>query len=79
MGADFDMAAFNARMVTGEPTLRPRLAAVPVQMPLPPAPKGGSIYENQKGTAARYFDTYEAVAGEAEAEAGSPAQAAAGR
>ena len=58
-GADFDMAAFDAQMVAGQPTLRPRLEAVPVQLPLPPAPLGGSIYENQKGTAARYFDTFE--------------------
>ena len=77
VGADFDMDAFNARMVTGEPTLRPRLEAVPVQLPLPSAPKAGSIYENQKGAAARYFDTFDAVAGAAEAD--SPAQAAAGQ
>ena len=77
VGPGFDLAAFNAQMVTGEPTLRPRLAAVPVQLPLPPAPKGGSIYENQKGTAARYFDTFEAVT--AAAGDGASVEAAARR
>ena len=38
---------FNAHILRGEPTNRPRLAAVPVLMPLPPALKGGSIYETQ--------------------------------
>lgn len=61
VGPDFDMDAFDAQMVTGEPTVEARVEAVPVRMPLPPAPKAGSIYENQKGTAARYFDTFESA------------------
>jgi phytanoyl-CoA hydroxylase len=50
-----DLAGFNARLVAGEPSLEPRLAAVPVRLPLPPAPNQGSIYENQLGAKRRYF------------------------
>ena len=67
VGHDFDLAAFDAQMVAGEPTVEARVEAVPVRLPLPPAPKAGSLYENQKGTAARYFDTYETSAAEAAA------------
>ncbi|MBV8651332.1 MAG: phytanoyl-CoA dioxygenase family protein [Alphaproteobacteria bacterium] len=50
-----DLAAFDARLVTGEPSIEPRLAPVPVRMPLPPAPNQGSIYENQLTSKRRYF------------------------
>jgi phytanoyl-CoA hydroxylase len=50
-----DIAAFDKLIVAGEPTLAPRLTAVPVRLPLPPADLQGSIYENQKGLANRYF------------------------
>jgi phytanoyl-CoA hydroxylase len=50
-----DFADFNARMVRGRPTIEPRLSAVPVRMPLPPSPSQGSIYENQKAQAKRFF------------------------
>ncbi len=50
-----DIDAFDRMVVAGAPTLTPRLAAVPVRLPLPPAHKGGSIYENQKSLANRYF------------------------
>lgn len=46
---------FDRRMLAGESTLTPRLAPVPVRMPLPPALHQGSIYENQRGSARRYF------------------------
>lgn len=49
--------AFDDLMVAGRPTLEPRLTAVPVRLPLPPADKQGSIYENQKGLANRFFAT----------------------
>jgi phytanoyl-CoA hydroxylase len=52
-----DLAAFDARLVTGAPTIEPRLAAVPVRLPLPPAPHQGSIYENQTSAKRRYFET----------------------
>ncbi len=50
-----DIAAYDALMVAGTSSLEPRLADVPVRLPLPPADKAGSIYENQKGLAHRYF------------------------
>jgi len=46
---------FNARLVAGAPTIAPRLTQVPVRMPLPPAPRQGSIYENQTLAKNRYF------------------------
>jgi phytanoyl-CoA hydroxylase len=48
---------FNGRMVLGKPTIEPRLTPVPVRMPLPPAPFQGSIYENQRAAAKRFFIT----------------------
>jgi ectoine hydroxylase-related dioxygenase (phytanoyl-CoA dioxygenase family) len=50
-----DLAAYDANLVAGASTITPRLAAVPVRMPLPPAPHQGSIYENQTTTRTRYF------------------------
>src|SRR5215470_6851688 len=51
--ANFD--EFNGRMVLGRPTIEPRIVPAPVRMPLPPAPFQGSIYENQKAAAKRFF------------------------
>ena len=48
---------FNDRIVLGQPTIEPRLAPVPVRMPLPPAPFQGSIYENQRAATKRFFAT----------------------
>ena len=50
-----DLAAYDANLIAGRPTIAPRLAAVPVRMPLPAAPHQGSIYENQTTARARYF------------------------
>ena len=50
---------FNGRMVLGEPTIEPRVVAAPIRMPLPPADHQGSIYENQRSTARRFFATLE--------------------
>jgi phytanoyl-CoA hydroxylase len=50
-------AEFNGRMVRGETTSEPRLANVPVRIPLPPSPFQGSIYENQKASRKRFFAT----------------------
>ena len=47
---------FKALTVAGEHR-EPRLAPAPVRMPLPPATKQGSLYENQKGMRNRFFDT----------------------
>jgi phytanoyl-CoA hydroxylase len=50
-----DLAAFNARLISGAPTIEPRVTPVPVRMPLPPALHQGSIYENQSDASRRYF------------------------
>ena len=50
---------FNADIVTGKPTLEPRLTPVPVRIPLPAAIFQGSIYENQRTLGNRYFAVYE--------------------
>jgi phytanoyl-CoA hydroxylase len=49
------IAAFNALMAAGEPR-EPRLAPAPIRLPLPPAAKQGSLYENQKGMKNRFFE-----------------------
>ena len=51
-----DLAEFDSRLVSGEPSLEPRIAPAPVRMPLPPALNQGSIYENQ--TSARRFFSF---------------------
>jgi hypothetical protein len=50
------MEKFDTLLLAGEPTLEPRLAPVPVRLPLPPAENQGSIYENQRATGRRYFE-----------------------
>ena len=47
---------WHALMVAGEDTLAPRLTPVPIRLPLPPAANQGSIYENQRGLANRFFE-----------------------
>jgi phytanoyl-CoA hydroxylase len=49
-----DIDEFNSRLLTGSP-VEPRLAPVPVRVPLPPAARQGSIYENQAGGSNSYF------------------------
>ena len=55
---------FNGRIVRGEPTLVPRVEAVPVRIPLPTRPNAipGSIYDNQLGLDNRFFDKQEGAA-----------------
>ena len=48
---------FDELLLAGEPTIEPRLAPVPVRLPLPPAEYQGSIYENQRTSGRRYFAT----------------------
>jgi phytanoyl-CoA hydroxylase len=55
---------YEGRMVRGESTATPRVAPVPVRLPLPAAKFQGSIYENQRASKSRFFKTY----GEAAAE-----------
>ena len=47
---------FDSLMVCGQ-TREPRMEHVPVRLPLPPAAKQGSLYENQKGMKNRFFAT----------------------
>lgn len=47
---------FDARLLCGEPTLRPRMTAVPVRMPFPKAPESASLYQSQKYMANRFFE-----------------------
>ena len=51
---------FNEQLIVGEPSLAPRLVPLPVRMPLPPAAFQGSIYENQRTTGRRFFETADA-------------------
>ena len=48
---------FDELLLAGAPTLAPRLTSVPVRLPLPPAEYQGSIYENQRATGRRFFET----------------------
>ncbi len=56
-----DIAEFNERVVSGMPTIVPRVVAAPIRMPLPPSPHPGSIYENQTGARNKYFKVRELV------------------
>jgi hypothetical protein len=50
---DFD--EFNSRLLCGDPVVAPRMTAVPVRLPLPPASRQGSIYETQSAAKKSYF------------------------
>jgi ectoine hydroxylase-related dioxygenase (phytanoyl-CoA dioxygenase family) len=56
LGFPGGIEAFDKLMVAGE-TQQPRLAPAPIRLPLPPATLQGSLYENQKGMKARFFET----------------------
>jgi ectoine hydroxylase-related dioxygenase (phytanoyl-CoA dioxygenase family) len=62
---DFD--DFRGKLLCGEDTIEPRMEAVPVRLPLPPAAHQGSIYENQRARQSRYFQP----AGELEGAVGN--------
>ena len=47
-GPDAIWKDLQARMICGQPSLQPRVEPVPVRIPLPPAPGGGSIFQVQK-------------------------------
>ncbi len=62
LGFPDGIEAFDRLIVAGRSTIAPRLAPVPVRLPLPPASLQGSIYENQKGMRTRYFAQTQAPA-----------------
>jgi ectoine hydroxylase-related dioxygenase (phytanoyl-CoA dioxygenase family) len=47
---------FDARMLCGEPTLKPRMVPVPIRMPFPKAPEAASLYQSQKYMQNRFFE-----------------------
>ena len=63
MADDQIWSEYRNNLLCGDDTIEPRMADVPVRLPLPPAPNQGSIYENQKSTKSRYFETADAAAG----------------
>jgi phytanoyl-CoA hydroxylase len=52
-------ADYDSRIVLGNPPAEIRVREAPVRMPYPPAPHQGSIYENQKDSGRRFFETFE--------------------
>ncbi|WP_205625038.1 phytanoyl-CoA dioxygenase family protein [Geminicoccus roseus] len=55
-GGQMDWDSWQALMLTGETDpIAPRMADVPVRLPLPPAKSQGSIYENQRGLKRSFF------------------------
>ena len=52
-----DWDAFNGQILRGEPTNTPRMEPIPVYVPLPQPPTGGSIYEVQTHMSARPLAT----------------------
>ena len=54
-----DLEEFNSRLLCGEPTIQPRMVAVPVRIPLPKPADATSLYQAQKKLAHRYFDVYD--------------------
>lgn len=57
---DFD-EFFSERMITGTPTLTPRMVPVPIRVPLPFNRDPETIYNLQLAAARRYFDVYREV------------------
>lgn len=43
----------HSRMIIGSPVIEPRMEALPVRIPLPPAPQAGSIFQSQRSGGAR--------------------------
>ena len=48
---------YDSRILCGQPTICPRLEPIPVRIPQPQPQRTGSIYELQRGTARRSFET----------------------
>ncbi len=54
LGFPGGIETFDALMVVGQ-SRQPRLTPAPIRLPLPPAARQGSLYENQKGMTTRFF------------------------
>jgi hypothetical protein len=64
MAALQDFDDFRSKLLCGEDTIEPRMEPVAVRLPLPPATHQGSIYENQRARASRFFhDELESAVG----------------
>lgn len=50
-----DFEEFDSRLLSGGSVVTPRMTAVPVRMPFPPASRQGSIYETQAAAKKSYF------------------------
>ena len=50
-----DFQEYDSRLLSGGSVVTPRLTAVPVRMPLPPAARQGAIYETQSAAKKSYF------------------------
>lgn len=50
-----DFEEFDKRLLAGGSVVTPRMTAVPVRMPFPPAARQGSIYETQAAAKKSYF------------------------
>jgi phytanoyl-CoA hydroxylase len=55
LGFPEGLARYDSMMIAGAPSIEPRLAPVPVRLPLPVAGGQGSIYETQKSASRRFF------------------------
>ena len=53
LGAQEFLADLAARTIIGKPSLAPRMEALPIRLPLPPAPDAGSIFKTQKSAGAK--------------------------
>ena len=53
---DVNWDQWRERLLTGEETWTPRMAALPVRVPLPVPTHEGSIFENQRDMAGRFFE-----------------------
>ncbi|MGE4339744.1 MAG: phytanoyl-CoA dioxygenase family protein, partial [Pigmentiphaga sp.] len=50
-----DYEEFNSRLLSGQPSNIPRLADLPVRMPLPKPANASSVYEYQASMKQRFF------------------------
>lgn len=66
---DFDQF-FTERMITGRPTLTPRMVPLPIRVPLPFGRDPDSIYNLQLASTRRYFDIYREAGEENRASGG---------